>query len=109
MNLEIIERRKEKRWKVYTIPHVVTQISSTKTIKVFPIVYGYIGNTTGVPPMPIYTALSDISRTPWILEFETLSIKEAKAKVSALSKIVGIENVRLERVVDIATKILPEN
>lgn len=55
----------------------------------------------------VYTQPDATSGSAWTLELETLSFELAKKKVVELAKTVGIDNIRLERVVDLTTVFLP--
>lgn len=73
-----------------------TQGSDTRVI--YDIVYGHGSG---------YVAVSDSQRLPWIVELETSSFDEAKAKAALLSNKVGLENVRVDRIVDLSQVLYP--
>lgn len=61
----------------------------------------------GTQPSGGDVVVSSSKRTPWILELETTSFIEAKDKVNQLANLVGLDNVRLERVVDVSSLLEP--
>lgn len=101
----LAQERKEKRWNVFSKAHNIN-INSTgvKEVRVYDEVLGR-EDTGGT--LPTYHKLSSASRPAWVLEAEDVSFEEAKAKVIELASVIGLDNVKMVRVVDLYTVLYP--
>ena len=100
-NFDFEKKRKEKRWEVYTSAfYAKTNLDGSTTL------YRY-NDVWGKDSDGAYHAVSDEIRSPWTLELETTSLKEAKRKVNDLIAIHGVSNVKMVRIVDFFTELGP--
>lgn len=75
------------------------------SVEFFNVVKGQTG--TDYDGDAVYSNLNESYETPWIEIQETPSFEEAKNTVKKLADILGIDNVRLNRVVDVYTVLYP--
>jgi hypothetical protein len=99
----IQKNRKEKRWEVYSRAHYTTT-DATGTRQVFcDTTYGKNLMSSGTD----YVVLSTLPREAWVLEGTHLSFDLAKKQVIALAGTLGLDNVKLDRLVDLNTVLYP--
>lgn len=94
------KRRKEKRWEVFARANF-KYIQGAATSYVFPTEI----KATSISGVDV--TVCDTPNEAWVLHLETQSFKEAKQKVVSLSGYLGINNVKLVRVVDLTTELNP--
>lgn len=98
----VLQKRKEKRWVVYVRPNYEnTDSGGGKRTIIADTVYAH----------NYYSSADVLVSTPpriaWIEEYIGTSFEDAKAKVVEYAAKLGLDNVRLDRVVDLTTVLYP--
>lgn len=103
-DLAVLQKRREKRWVVYARPNYkVTDSLGTRTV-IAQTLYARLGDTSSS------WSYQEIGKAPdilWVEQYIGTSFDDAKAKVIELSATLGLDNVRVDRVVDLSTVLYP--
>ena len=100
----VLQKRKEKRWVVYVRPNYEIQDGDgggKRTVIADTVFARNYYNSSS------YIQVSTPPRIAWIEEYIGTSFEDAKAKVVEFSARIGLDNVRLDRVVDLTTVLYP--
>lgn len=106
--MSVIKGRKIKDWAVFTKVHVIYQgnVIFPGTSNPLKIV---IKPPSGTPGQPGYSAgvSAEVTGAPWTLVDTFDSLELAKAAVRKIGGEIGLDNVRLLRVVDLHNVLYP--
>lgn len=98
----VLQKRREKRWVVYVRPNYnVTDSLGSRTV-IAQTLYARLGESS-------YT-YQEIGRSPdilWVEQYIGTSFDDAKAEVIKHAATLGLDNVRIDRVVDLTTVLYP--
>lgn len=106
--MSVIKGRKIKDWAVFKKVHVVYQDNVIFPGPNYPLKI-VIKPPSGVPGQPGYSAgvSATVDGDPWVLVDTFDSLELAKAKVREIGGEIGLDNVRLLRVVDLHNVLYP--
>jgi len=106
--MSVIKGRKIKDWAVFKKVHVVYQNNIIFSGPNYPLKI-VIRPQSGTPGQPGYSAevSANVIGDPWILVDTFDSLELAKAKVREIGGEIGLDNVRLLRVVDLHNVLYP--
>ena len=99
----VLQKRREKRWVVYTRPHWTDTSKAGTAPVVVDTVYTRYSGSAGY----LYDPVSAPPRLAWREEYIGTSFEDAKAKVVEFAATLGLDNVRLDRIVDLSTVLYP--
>lgn len=106
--MSVIKGRKIKDWAVFKKVHVIYKDNIIFPGSNYPLKI-VIKPASGVPGQPGYSAgvSANVDGDPWILVDTFDSLELAKAAVREIGGEIGLDNVRLLRVVDLHNVLYP--
>ena len=106
--MSVIKGRKIKDWAVFTKVHVIYQNNIIFSGSNYPLKI-VIKPASGIPGQPGYSSevSANVTGNPWVLVDTFESLERAKAAVREIGGEIGLDNVRLLRVVDLHNVLYP--
>lgn len=100
----VLQKRKEKRWVVYVRPNYSVSDSLGDRTIVAQTLFARIGDSSS---SWTYHEIGNAPDILWVEQYIGTSFDDAKLKVIEYSASLGLDNVRLDRVVDLSTVLYP--
>ena len=98
----VLQKRKEKRWVVYVRPNYVVSDSLGDRTVIAQTLFARLGESSYS-----YQEMGVAPDILWVEKYVGTSFDDAKLKVIQYAATLGLDNVRLDRVVDLSTVLYP--